>query len=90
MDHKIPDNFDKTPFYCEIYANFGESTKDNIMKLINTCNDLMEIEKELVYSDKNQWIDENNYKIMKFDKVISFDLDKIMDYILELHRLNNF
>ena len=88
MDHKIPDILEKLPFYCDIYANFGESTKGKITNLINTCDNLMEIEKELIYSDKNQWIDENNYKIMKFDKGILLDLDKIMDYIMELHRLN--
>ena len=89
MDHKIPDNLDKIPFYCDIYANINDSIQNRMTNIINSFDDLFNFEKEKNYSDKNKWINEKNYKIMNFNSGIELDLEKTMHYITELHRLNN-
>jgi hypothetical protein len=80
---------EKIPFYSMIYEHIGENTHDKITNLINHCDSLMEIEKEINYSDKNNWIDKNNYQSMELSNKIILKWDKIKDYVLELNRLNN-
>ena len=87
--YDISSGIEKIPFYCFINDNIGKNTKEKITHLIDYCDDLINLEEEIYSADKNKWINKHTYKIIKPIKTMALKFNKIIDYVMELNKLNN-